>query len=140
MNAAAEHGIVEHVDHRAVDVGDWNLGVMPPDWLGTKNLVGGEMLQGKVETLPFLVLLTNGLTGDDDNILEDLLRKVPMLGSGSAGDISRAEQRGYENPAIVQDTVRAKGVDRRRNISSRANPADPTLLAPPCQTLCGIGA
>ena len=31
LDAAAERGIVEHIDNRAVDIGDLHLGLVAPD-------------------------------------------------------------------------------------------------------------
>jgi hypothetical protein len=43
--------------------------MMPPDRLGAENLVSAQMFQGELKALP---CLADGLTGNDDNVLEDL--------------------------------------------------------------------
>lgn len=40
LDTTAERGIVEHIDDCAMNVRDRHLCMMPPDWLGAKNLVG----------------------------------------------------------------------------------------------------
>src|SRR5208337_2837464 len=72
LNTAAKGRDVEHVDYCPMNVGDWYLRVMPPARLGAEYLVGAQMLQHELEALPCLALLADGLTGDDDNVLEDL--------------------------------------------------------------------
>ena len=87
LDTTAERGIVEHVDDCAMNVGDRHLCMMPPDRFGAEDFVSAQMFQGELETLPDLAFLAYGLTGNDDNVLEDLFGQVPMFRCGATSDI-----------------------------------------------------
>jgi len=79
LNAPAEGWIIEHVDDRAMNVGYRNFGLMAPDRFCAKYLVGVEMLERKLETLPCLGFPAHGLSCDNYHVLEYLFGKVPMF-------------------------------------------------------------
>lgn len=122
LDAAAQGGIVEHIDDGPVYIRNRHLSVMPPDGLGTEDLLRLHMFERKIKAMPLLLLRTDGLTSDHNDVFEYLLGKVPMLGSGTASDIGWREKRRHENPAIIKNTFRTESIDGRRNVSTSSDP------------------
>ena len=66
----------------------------------------------------------------DDNVVEELLGQIPMLGGSSATDISGCEQGRHEHPWIVEHMFAGQRIYRGRDIIALANPSPPPLFRP----------
>jgi len=77
--------------------------------------------------------------GVNDDVPENLLGQVPMLGSGPAADIGRVKQHGHQNPRIVHDLIGIKKFQLHGHISADADPSEPALSGPPGKELGGLG-
>ncbi len=139
QDAAADRGVIQHVDDRAVHVGYGHAGLMVPDALRAKELPFVDVLQRKQRSVSLLALLAHGLCRHHHDVLEDLLGEIPMLGRRAPPDICGREERGDEHPGIVEDAVGSHRVDRSCDISSAADPSQPTLLGPARKALGGRG-
>src|SRR5215813_1286337 len=98
------------------------------------------MLQREFKALPYLVPLPDNPAGDHDDVFEYLFGEVPVLSSGASRNISGRKERRNKNPSVVQNAFRSECVDGCGDISPRADPAEPALLAPSRKTLCGFDA
>jgi len=76
--------------------------------------------------------------GVDDNIPENLLGQVPVLGGGPSADIGRREKRRHKNPGILHDLFSVKELQLDRYISADPHPPQPTLSRPARQHFCGL--
>src|SRR5262249_27921347 len=123
---------------RAVNIGDGHLGVMTPDWFGPENFFRLQVLQRELKALPLLVPLADGLSSDHHDVLENLFSQIPMLCSGTSGDVGRRKKRRYKNAGIVENAFGAECVDRCGDIGAGPDPVQPALLAPACEALGGL--
>src|ERR1700730_780934 len=110
-DASAQCGFVKHFDNRPMDVGDRHFGSMAPDNLRAEYFSWVQMLEGKIEALAGLLPLTDCLAGHDDDILEDLLGKVPVFRGGAARHVGGREELGDEDPTVIKDALRAERVE-----------------------------
>ena len=69
----------------------------------------------------------DGLSRNDDDVLENLLGQIPMLRGGTASDVSGRKERGHKNPSVVENAFRTERIDRCRNIGAGPDPAAANL-------------
>ena len=94
LDAAADRGIIQYVDDRAVHVGYGHAGLMAPDDLRAKELPFIHVLQRKQRAVSILALLAHGPCRHHQDVLKDLLGQIPMLGRRTSPDICWREERG----------------------------------------------
>ncbi len=87
LDSGAKIRIIEHVDHRSMNVRNVHLRLTAPRWFASENLLGLHVLQRELRAVANLALGADSLTSDHDDIAEYLFREIPMLGGCSAADI-----------------------------------------------------
>ena len=111
LDAAANGGIVENIDDRAVHIGNGNPGLAAPYRLGAEDQFFADVPEGKHRALALDGLFPDGSGREHDDVPKDLLGEVPMLGGCSPADIGWNKQGRYEYPRVLNDLLRVEQVE-----------------------------
>ncbi len=87
LNPAAHSGIIKHVDHGPVNIGNQDFRPAAPDRFCAEDFSFRDMVQGKMCPVAHLVLPAHRLGRDNNDIAEQLLGKIPIFGRGPATDV-----------------------------------------------------
>lgn len=87
-----------------------NLGVVTPHGFRAENLLLAQMSESELRTLTVLIPVTDGSRRDDNNVLEYLLRQIPVFGSRASPNVAWRIESGNEHPSIVKHSLRIKRI------------------------------
>ena len=91
-------------------------------------------------TLALLIPVTDCLRRHNDNVFENLLGEVPVLGGCSTADIASPIECRHQHPGIVKHALRPEGVEGDGDVGPASNPVKPSLLGPTCEPLGGFAS
>lgn len=74
---------------------------------------------------------------EDNGLIEELLRQLPVVGGGPAADIALTKEGRNQHPRIVDKLLAAGEIEWHRNIEPVPDAPKPALLAPSRQELRG---
>ncbi len=140
LEASPYVGLAEHVDNRAGNIGDQDAAVLAPDSLGSEDFFSANMAQRESRAVALLAPLPERLRRHDDNVIENLLRQVPVFRRRAAADIAGRKERRHENPGIIEHLLRTERIERHGRIGAGADPVQPALTGPPGEALCRFRA
>ena len=140
LDTAAKGRVIEHVDDGAVKVGDGDLVGAAPDSFRAEKKALIDVLERKGRAVALLLLVAQGLGREHNDIAENLLGEVPVLGSATPADIGGIIEDWDKYPGIIENMDAIESVQGSGGIDAGTDAAQPALSGPPRKDLGGLGA